>query len=59
VPEDTIFLIVSDHGMRPMPDGTGHHSCHAFWSLNIDTDWEPKDLTDFYPQIIKWCEVVT
>jgi len=55
VPEDTIFLIVSDHGMRPMPDGTGNHSYHAFWSLNIDTDWEPKDVTDFFPQILRWC----
>ena len=56
VPEDTVFLIVSDHGMQPMPDGTGDHSCHAFWSVNIDTDWEPKDIIDFYPQILRWCK---
>ncbi|RLE44332.1 hypothetical protein DRJ19_00600 [Candidatus Woesearchaeota archaeon] len=57
MPEDTVFLIVSDHGMEPSSDGvTGNHSRRAFWSLNIDTEWEPKDFTDFYPKIIKWVE---
>ena len=60
VPENTIFLIVSDHGMQPSDDGvTGTHSKHAFWSLNIDTNWRPKDITDFYPKIIEWTKAET
>jgi len=54
IPDDVIFLIVSDHGMKPEQDGTGTHSLHAFYSTNIETDWEPKDITDFYPKIIEW-----
>jgi|GEM_PF-992937 len=55
VPPNTIFLIVSDHGMRASSDGLmGEHSKYAFWSLNIDTEWTPKDFTDFYPKIIEW-----
>ena len=51
-----ILLVVSDHGMRPSGDGvTGNHSDRAFWSLNIETDWRPKDITDFYPKILEWC----
>jgi len=53
--KNTILLIMSDHGMEPSGDGvTGRHSKHAFWSLNIDTGWRPKDITDFYPKIIEW-----
>ena len=54
-PEDTVFIVVSDHGMKPEPDGTGNHSDHAFYSLNIETDWKPSDITDFYHKIIEWC----
>ena len=53
VPEDTVFLIVSDHGMEPQPDGTGNHSSHGFYSLNFETDWKPKDVTDFHKKIIE------
>ncbi|MHA1722466.1 MAG: alkaline phosphatase family protein [Candidatus Baldrarchaeia archaeon] len=53
--ENVIILIVSDHGMKPLPDGTGNHSTHGFWSININTEWEPKDFTDFFPQIVRWC----
>lgn len=53
--EKPIILIVSDHGMEAAPDGTGTHSRHAFWSINVDTDWEPKKITDFFPQIVRWC----
>lgn len=56
IPENTIFLIVSDHGMKSELDGTGNHSSHAFYSVNIETDWKPKDITDFYPKIIEWLE---
>jgi len=55
VPNDTVFLIVSDHGMQAVPDDVaGRHTDHAFWSLNIETDWRPKDFTDFFPKIIEW-----
>ena len=53
--KDTVMLIVSDHGMQASKDGiTGTHSKYAFWSLNIKTDWKPKDITDFYPKILEW-----
>jgi predicted AlkP superfamily pyrophosphatase or phosphodiesterase len=54
LPPNVIFLIVSDHGMKPEGDGTGNHTNHAFWSLNIETQWKPKNITDFYPKIIEW-----
>ena len=52
--DDAVFLIVSDHGMKPEPDGTGNHSSHGFYSVNIETSWEPKDVIDFYPKIMEW-----
>lgn len=54
IPDNTIFLIVSDHGIKPEPDGTGTHTSHGFYSINIATDWKPKDVTDFYPKIMEW-----
>jgi len=54
IPDDTIFLVVSDHGMEPQPDGTGNHSSHAFYSVNIETNWRPSDIIDFYPKIMEW-----
>ena len=58
VGEDTIILIVSDHGMQDSGDGvTGNHSDHNFWSLNIETSWRPNDITDFYPKILEWCNM--
>ena len=55
--KNTVMLIVSDHGMRASKDGvTGTHSKYAFWSLNIKTDWKPKDITDFYPKILEWAK---
>lgn len=55
--ENSVFLIVSDHGMIPSDDGvSGTHSTHAFWSLNIKTNWKPKDITDFHPKILEWIE---
>jgi predicted AlkP superfamily phosphohydrolase/phosphomutase len=55
LPNDTIFLIVSDHGMKLSEDGlTGNHSDHAFWSINIKTEWTPRDITDFYLKITEW-----
>jgi len=55
VPDDTIFLIITDHCMKPSSDGiSGEHAEIAFWSLNIDEDWAPRDFTDFYPKILEW-----
>lgn len=54
VPEDTFFLIMSDRAMKAGKNGVGEHADYAFWSLNIETDWAPKDFTDFYPQILRW-----
>ena len=51
---DTIMLIVSDHGMKPMPDGTGDHTDRGFWSLSADIPWfRPRKATDFYTYIVK------
>lgn len=50
---NTFFLIVSDHGMLPGKDGLfGVHSNYAFWSYNLDLEWIPKDITDFYYKIM-------
>jgi len=49
-----IMLIVSDHGMQPSTDGvTGDHTTKAFYSLNINMDWKPKAITDFYFKILE------
>jgi len=52
----TVLLVVSDHGMRPA-GRTGDHSPYGFWSVNLDTDWRPRVITDFYPKIIEWASV--
>ena len=44
LPEDTLYMIVSDHGMEP----GGHHSPWAFYSFNIDPGWRPKKITDYF-----------
>ena len=52
---DTLFLIISDHGMIPSEDGTtGKHSNYAFWSINREYEWKPKDFTDFFYKIQEW-----
>jgi len=57
IPEDTIFLIVSDHGMQPSEDGvSGEHSPRAFWSLNVEEKWAPTDFKDFFHKILEWVE---
>jgi len=32
----------------------GKHSEHAFYSLNVRTEWKPKVVTDFYEKILEW-----
>jgi len=60
LPENTVMLIISDHGTQASSDGvTGVHSKHAFWSLNIETDWKPQDITDFFDKILKWAKSET
>ena len=60
MPNNILFLIVSDHGMQIGDDPVfASHSNHAFWSLNIKTNWKPKDITDFYPKIIEWTKAET
>ncbi|UCD96360.1 MAG: hypothetical protein JSV35_07715 [Candidatus Bathyarchaeota archaeon] len=52
IPEEAWLLIVSDHGMQLMPDGTGQHTNYGFYSLNHETAWNPTGITDFYKFII-------
>ena len=55
LPDDIVFLIISDHGMEVSEDGvSGNHSERAFYSFNVNEDWEPKDFTDYYPKILEW-----
>ncbi len=55
VPDDTIFLIISDHGMQISTDRvTGNHSDHAFWSLNREGNWKPKDFIDIHRKVLEW-----
>lgn len=50
-----IFLIVSDHGMERFGNTRfGKHSNHAFYSLNVATDWKPRSVLDFHKPISKW-----
>ena len=60
IQEDTLLLIISDHGMKPTPDGTGDHSRHGFWSINKDLEWfNPREAIDFYQLIRKALEQKT
>jgi len=55
VPDETLFLIVSDHGMTPSGDGvTGDHSLYGFYSINKNLEFfKPKKITDFFPYILR------
>ena len=56
--QHTVCLILSDHGMERFgATKYGKHSNHAFYSLNIETDWKPKTITDFYSKIIHWLRI--
>lgn len=46
--KDVFILILSDHGMKPVPDGTGDHSSYGFWSANKKPPFTPRKATDFY-----------
>ncbi len=50
---EDLLLIVSDHGMKQMIDGTGDHTDYGFWSINMEIPWfNPKSITDFYSLIL-------
>jgi len=48
VGDDTLFIIVSDHGMMP----GGKHSDRAFYSFSNDIARRPNKIEDFYLLII-------
>jgi len=48
IPKNTLLMIVSDHGMEV----GGHHSPRAFYSFNIDPEWRPRRITDYFNFII-------
>ncbi len=49
LPEDTLMLIVSDHGMK----SDGSHSFRGFYSMTPETCFTPEKVTDFYDFIIQ------
>lgn len=52
--DETLLLIVSDHGMKTIGEGTfGEHSDHGFYSSNIPLILENPKITDFFPLIAK------
>jgi len=54
LPDDTAFIIVADHGMRPSQDrGAGIHSEYFFWSSNVRLPFKPRDHTSFFHLILK------
>ncbi len=58
-----IFLVVSDHGMTASRWRKEYgvrlhvHSKHAFYSLNIKSEWKPSDAVDFYDKILHWTKL--
>jgi hypothetical protein len=58
-----IFLVVSDHGMttrrwrKEYGTRLHVHSKHAFYSLNIKSEWKPSDAVDFYDKILHWTKL--
>lgn len=47
IDDETLLIIVSDHGMMPGEHG-GEHSPRAYYSFNKDIEWRPKKITDYY-----------
>ena len=50
--DPNIFLIVSDHGMMAISDGTGDHSDYAFYSSDIELIQRPKEIIDYFAFIL-------
>ena len=53
VPENTIFLIVSDHGFDLLE---GIHSDYGFYSCNKPLNPKPRKITDFHKIILEVIE---
>ena len=54
IDDETLLLIVSDHGMKSIGKGTfGEHSDHGFYSSNFPLSLEKPKMTDFFPLIVK------
>lgn len=54
VGKETLLLIVSDHGMKPIGEGIyGDHSDHGFYSSNIQLGLRSPKITDFFDVILK------
>jgi hypothetical protein len=52
--EDAFILIVSDHGVEPLPNTPfGRHSQYAFYSTNLKLGLKNPEITDFYYLIKK------
>lgn len=47
LPNGTLFLIVSDHGMQLSINGYPEHSKRAFYSFNMDVEWRPQSILDY------------
>jgi len=51
--DETLLLIVSDHGMKPSGEGIwGKHSAHGFYSSNLPLKVENPKITDFFDLIV-------
>jgi len=53
IPKNTLFMIISDHGMEVTSEGIPIHSKRAFYSFNMDLGWRPKTIMDYANFIIK------
>ena len=54
IEDETLLLIVSDHGMKPVGKGTyGEHSDHGFYSSNVKLNLVNPKITDFFDLIVK------
>jgi predicted AlkP superfamily phosphohydrolase/phosphomutase len=47
LPNDTLCMIVSDHGMITSDDKIPIHGKRAFYSFNMDIDWTPNSIMDY------------
>jgi predicted AlkP superfamily pyrophosphatase or phosphodiesterase len=45
--DDSLFLIISDHGMKLSSDGYPEHSNRAFYSFNKNIKWYPQSILDY------------
>ncbi|RLI44512.1 hypothetical protein DRO69_07205 [Candidatus Bathyarchaeota archaeon] len=53
LPEKTLLLIVSDHGMERLDEGMfGEHSDHGFYSSNVKLGLVNPKITDFFDLVV-------